>query len=154
MPAPKLPMDCREIIRQEVSELRFERIHFDSSFSGSTFRQCGFDHCRLDRVHMSESHWIESRFDGSKLVIGFNDSIFERCSFRDASFQGLRGEYGGVRAKFIACDFSNAILRSLKLRACKFEKCDFSGAQFIDCDLRGATHDGVPLENNGTGEAS
>jgi len=103
-------IDCREIIKQDVTGLCFERVHFDSNFTGSTFRQCAFRHCRLDRVWMGESHWIESRFDDSKLVVGFDDSVFERCSFRDTSFQGLHGEYGGVRARFIGCDFTGATL--------------------------------------------
>jgi uncharacterized protein YjbI with pentapeptide repeats len=147
MATPPTQPDCRELIKQDVAGLHFERVHFDSNFTGSTFRQCIFHHCRLDRVLMGKSHWIESQFDGSKLVVCFDDSVFERCSFRDTSIQGLLGEYGGVRARFIGCDFTGATLKSVKLRACKFEHCDFSGARFIDCDLRGAIHDGKELEN-------
>jgi len=96
---------------------------------------------------MAKSHWIESRFDGSKLVVSFDDSVFERCSFRDTRFHGLRGEYGGVRSRFIGCNFTDATLKSVNLRASKFESCDFAGTRFFDCDLRGAIHDGQALEN-------
>ena len=141
------PIDYREYIEQELVGLRFERVHFDSKFTGSTFRECAFVHCRLDRVLMNKSRWIESQFDGSELVIAFNDAVFERCSFRNANFRGLRGEYGGVRARFIGCDFSSAIFKSVTLRATKFESCELSNARFTDCDLRGAAHDGVPIES-------
>ena len=147
MGTPTNQPDCREIIKQDVTGLRFERVHFDSNFTGSTFRQCIFHECRLDRVLMSKSHWIESQFDGSKLVLWFDDSVFERCSFRNTGFHGLRGEYGGVRTRFVGCDFAGATLKSVKLRACKFEDCGFSGARFVGCDLRGATHNGKALEN-------
>jgi uncharacterized protein YjbI with pentapeptide repeats len=147
MATPTTQIDSREIIKQDVAGLCFEGIHFDGKFSDSTFRQCIFHRCRLDRVLMGKSRWIESRFDGSKLVVWFDDSIFERCSFRETSFQGLRGEYGGVRARFVGCDFTGATLKAVKLRACKFENCDFLDTRFIDCDLRGAMHNGKALEN-------
>jgi uncharacterized protein YjbI with pentapeptide repeats len=147
MPTRNAPIDCREYIGQELAGLRFERVHFDSKFSRSTFRECAFVHCRFDRVLMNKSRWLDSQFDGSKLVIKFDDSVFERCSFRNVTFHGLRGEYGGARSKFIGCDFSSAIFKSVALRATKFEGCVFTATRFTDCDLRGATHDGVPLEN-------
>jgi uncharacterized protein YjbI with pentapeptide repeats len=140
-------IDYREYINQDLAGLTFENVHFDSNFTGSTFRQCAFIHCRLDRVSMNKAHWIESRFDGSKLVILFDDSEFEHCSFRDTDFRGLRGEFGGVRARFVGCDFTGAVLKSLKLRACKFENCNFTNTRFVTCDLRGAKHDGVQIEN-------
>lgn len=96
MADPTTPMDCRDIIKQDVAGLCFERIHFDSNFTSSTFWQCVFLRCRLDRLLMARSHWNESRFEGSKLVVFFDDSVFESCSFRDTTFQGLRGEYGGL----------------------------------------------------------
>jgi uncharacterized protein YjbI with pentapeptide repeats len=149
MPPNTQPIDYREFLNARVVGLRFDRVHFETKFTGSTFQSCEFIGCRLDRVLMQKTHWTDCQFDGSTLVVEFSDSVFERCSFRGAIFRGLSGEYGGVRARFVGCGFSTATLRSLKLRACKFEGCDFSDTQILNCDLRGATHNGTPLKNVG-----
>ena len=149
MPPRLKPIDYREFINETVVDQRFESIHFDTNFNGSSFKSCEFRGCRLDRVFMRKTHWTDCQFHGSILVIEFTDSVFERCSFRGATFRGLSGEYGGVRARFIGCDFSHSTLRALNLRACKFERCDFTDARLVDCDLRGATLDERPLENTG-----
>lgn len=149
MPSHEQPIDYREFLSETVVGQHFEKIHFDTKFTGSTFQSCEFKSCRLDRVHMRKTHWTDCLFDASTLVVEFTDSIFERCSFRGTTFRGLSGEYGGVRARFVGCDFSRATFSALRLRACKFEGCDFADARLLGCDLRGAIHDGTPLENNG-----
>ena len=147
MPQHAKPIDYREFINETIVGQRFESVHFDTKFSGSTFQSCEFRDCRLDRVIMRKTDWADCQFDGSTLVVEFTDSAFARCSFRGATFRGLSGEYGGVRARFVGCDFSQATLRALKLRACRFESCDFANTRIFGCDLRGAIHDGKPLEN-------
>jgi len=148
MASPTQPIDYREFLDERVVGLRFEGVHFDTKFIGSTFHSCEFIGCRLDHVLMRKTRWADCRFDGSTLVVEFTDSVFERCSFRGANFRGLSREYGGVRARFAGCDLSSATLDAIKLRACKFEDCDFSGTRILNCDLRGATHDGKPLESS------
>jgi uncharacterized protein YjbI with pentapeptide repeats len=136
-----------EYLDQDVTNLRFEQVHFDTKFTGSRFSSVVFSKCRLDRVLMAKTNWLDCDFDRSTLVVHMNDAVFERCSFRNVVFKGLAWQYGGVRAKFVDCDFNGAQFNRALLRACKFVDCQLDEAQFIGCDLRGATHNGVELQN-------
>lgn len=137
-----------EYLDQDVSNLRFERVHLDTKFTGSRFTSVVFDHCRLDRVLMAETKWADCDFDGSTLVVHMNDATFDRCKFQNVTFKGLSCQYGGVRATFSECDFSGTKFKNVVLRACKFLNCQFEGTQFIGCDLRGATRNGIELKTS------
>ena len=138
-----------DLIRQTVEGQRFEAMDFDSKFTGSTFRSVVFDRCRFDRVLMRNTNWIDCDFSGSTMVVDCTDAYFERCVFNGVSVKGQMCEYGGVRARFTACDFTNAKFNWVCLRACRFVDCHFDLASLVECDLRGATHDGMPLLNSG-----
>ena len=148
MPSSNSVVTFPEILNESVSDRRFENVHIETNFFGSTFSHVAFVKCRLDRVLMRKTIWTDCDFANCKLTIDFNDSHFERCSFHGTLFRGLDGQYGGVRAKFISCDFTDAVLQSLNLRACRFTDCTFSGTRLSNCDLRGAKHNDVPLENS------
>ncbi len=141
-------MDYREYLGVTVANQRFERIHFDTKFTGSTFSSVVFDRCRLDRVLMAKTNWHGCDFDGSYLVVSFNDATFNECSFRNSTFKGLMCQFGGVRATFSNCDFSGSKFNRVCLRACRFKDCSFEGTTFVDCDLRGARHNDEPMENS------
>jgi uncharacterized protein YjbI with pentapeptide repeats len=144
-----LQFDTREYLHEAIAGEKFQRIHFDSNFNCSTFEDCDFIDCRLDRVTMMKTRWRRCRFDRSIIIAEFTDAIFEDCSFRYSDLRGRMCEYGGVRAIFDRCDFSGASIKSLKLRACKFSSCEIDTLTIQKSDVRGATHNGIPLQNNG-----
>jgi uncharacterized protein YjbI with pentapeptide repeats len=149
MTTPTPEIDTRDILGETLANARFEKVHFDSKFTGSNFVSVVFDRCRLDRVLMARTNWTNCDFRCSTLVAHFNDAVFEQCSFHDVTFKGLDNEYGGIRARFVNCDFSRAQFNQVRLRACRFQGCCFDGARFTKCDLRGALHDGEQMENTG-----
>jgi uncharacterized protein YjbI with pentapeptide repeats len=142
-------IETREVIGETLKSVRFERIHFDTKFTDSTFESVAFDQCRLDRVLMARTKWSYSNFRGSTLVVEFTDAVFEDCSFHDVTFKGLQNEYGGIRARFVKCDFSRATFNQVCLRACRFVDCCFDGARLLKCDVRGTLHNGLQMANTG-----
>lgn len=149
MTAPPPQIDTRDLLGQTLTGQQFKKVHFDAKFTGSTFVSVVFDRCRLDRVLMAKTKWTNCDFGGSTLVVDFTDAIFEQCSFYDAAFKGFACEYGGIRARFVNCDFTRVEFKQVCLRACRFHDCCFDGAQFLQCDLRGALHGGRQIENTG-----
>ncbi len=139
------PLIDVEYLSQEVTDLHLEGVHLETKFTGSTFTSSSFIKCRLDRVLMAKTIWKQCDFSDSTLVVYFNDAVFEDCKFLGTSFKGINGEYGGVRAKFLNCDFTGAKFIHVYLRACRFENCLLEGVEFIRCDLRGAKSNGLPL---------
>ncbi len=147
---PRTPeIDTREILGETFANARFDKVHFDSNFTDSTLLSVVFDRCRLERVLMARTSWTNCDFRGSTLVVNFDDAVFNQCTFNAVKFKGLTGEYGGIRARFVNCDFSGAQFNELCLRACRFVGCCFEGARFTKCDLRGALHNGEQMENTG-----
>ncbi len=149
MTKPSSNSETREVIGETLKNIRFERTHFDTKFTDSTFESVALNQCRLDRVLMARTKWFNCNFRGSTLVVHFTDAAFEDCSFHDVVFKGLQHEYGGIRARFVKCDFSRATFNQVCLRACRFEDCCFDGARLLKCDLRGTLHNGLQMENTG-----
>lgn len=149
MTKPSSNIETRDFIGETLKSVRFERIHFDTKFTDSTFESVALDQCRLDRVLMARTNWLNCDFCGSSLVVHFTDAVFEGCSFQDVAFKGLQNEYGGIRARFVKCDFSRATFNQVCLRACRFVDCCFDGARLWKCDLRGTLHNGLQMQNTG-----
>lgn len=103
------------------------------------FVQAVFDTCRLKEAHFVSCTFDEALLNSSTL----NDAIFTECSFIRTKIKG-RGsnEYGGKRAVFDRCDFTEALLQNLQFRACTFRQCIFDGAIFKKCLMVGVKFEG------------
>lgn len=115
----------------------------------SNWSQVNFTKAKLDRCSLNKSHIKDCNFQGAKLVINTDDSVFENCNFINTKIGiGTLGyEYGGRRVKFYNCDFTNALFKGVEFRASKFVNCNFTETEFVNCDFRGVKVDGgiVPL---------
>ncbi len=108
-----------------LRNVRFSRARFDTCIFG----KASFDKCIFD------SSFIDSPF--------LADATFQHCSFIGAKItaRGLQ-EYGGRRVVFEHCDFSQAVLQNLQLRACAFRECVFHAIQIRNCLLVGVKFEG------------
>lgn len=101
----------------------------------------------LDRCLVRKARVVDCDLSNAKLVVNLDDSIFENCKFKGATFSGGKAgaEYGGRRVKFIGCDFSDVIFKRVEFRASQFVDCVFDGTRFIGCDFRGVKAEGGAL---------
>ncbi|WP_370690141.1 pentapeptide repeat-containing protein [Fluviicoccus sp.] len=140
------PELAEDRIDQEICGLVMEGVTLERNLTGSTMRNCKFLGCKFDRVLMAKTTWIECEFIGSTLISHFNDAEFVNCDFRESTFRGLTWQFGGLRAKFRECNFSQSTFNHVLLRACRFSGCNLEGVRFVKCDVRGTKVDDKPLD--------
>jgi uncharacterized protein YjbI with pentapeptide repeats len=128
--------------KKSLVNVVFEKSQFSWSLRDSEFDKVDFIHCHFDRAWMTRTKWRDCRFDESTITPEVTDAVFERCSFRNLRFKGVRQEYGGRRARFVNCDFTGSKFLSAKLLACRFIDCVMDQCEFIKCDLRGTIING------------
>lgn len=111
-----------------------------SYITDSEVKCTDFTEVKFKQASFIKSHFIECNFTKSTINAHFTDAVFEKCDFTNAYFTGGSNfsGLGGVRVKFIGCNFANTVFKSLPLRAVRFVNCTFLSTQFINTDLRGA----------------
>jgi len=132
----------------EISNVDMSESSLSCSFVAGKFEHVKFDRADFDACRLNRAIFTDCSFDGARLVIVADGARVQKCSFREARFEGRGGlEYGGRRTVFIDCDFSDSAFRAVEFRASRFINCVFAGARFDRVDLRGAKFEGdAPLQ--------
>ncbi len=130
------------LIGSDASFAQFSCSFARANLQNSIFVQAVFDTCDFKNTRLSECDFSESRINSPTL----DDAIFSSCKFVNARISG-RGlnEYGGRRVTFSGCDFTDAVIQNLQLRAVTFEDCTFDRAVFKKCYLAGVKVNGTPI---------
>lgn len=132
------------LYRAKLTDVDASFADLSCSMNEAVFERVRFAHAEFDRCLFGRARLIDCDFAQAKLIVNVDDSVFEQCNFSGASFLGGRNgvEYGGRRAKFIRCNFTNTTFKQVEFRATQFVDCVFDGAKFMQCDLRGVRVEG------------
>lgn len=135
-----------DFINAEISNVEFENSKFSIRANSSKFQDVSFINCDFDRIELSKSYFKNCSFAGSKMVPSMNDAVFEDCNFSKAKLRGLNNGYGGRRTRFVRCDFRDCVFDRIQFLAGRLIDCDISTLKIKQSDLRGTSHNGVPLQ--------
>ncbi len=130
-------LQSQDFTRSSLSGLDFSYGRFSGSFAEAKLSQVRFYRAHFDRGYMRKASIHGCDFESASGSFGWDDAVVEDTSFRKTKFRGGMWEFGGRRALFRNCDFSDVRFPKVQFLASTFERCDFDGATFVGSDLRG-----------------
>ncbi|MFA7096989.1 MAG: pentapeptide repeat-containing protein [Gammaproteobacteria bacterium] len=109
-----------------------------TSFDDGDFRRIRFAKAHFTGCTLSRARFSDCAFDAAILNIEGTETTFERCSFSDARFmpEPHAASRGGPHLVFRSCDFSRATFVEFELIAARFIDCNFTDAVFDRCNLQ------------------
>lgn len=105
-------------------------------------KDCQFINANFDRVAATGSSFLHTIFKDCN----FQDANFQYCDFSNSEFYFTNEAYI-EGCNFSESDFSNVLLRDLKLRANSFSKVMFDNTIIKDCEITSSTFENAIFRN-------